>query len=184
MMRPALRMAARSLMIVAIAACDVWTETATLPGQVASGGEVDVGRLAPGIHPIFVPRSGQGSIHLDLLLVQVGEGERAASIQGELTVHPGSIQVANVVAPSGVLAAWNPVAEGSIRLAAIAVGGFPDGPILTIEIIGDREMQRGDLTFHVEEITSYTGFQDVTETLILEDTPLMSSTPIPSRVLH
>ncbi len=167
-----------------VSACGERPLSTATEASVTPETELDLEQLAPGIHPVFVERMLEGRVLLDLYLVQVGDGPRVASVQGQFRSTAGTLTVNDVRASAGVLAAWNELEGGVVSLAAISVGGFPDGPVLTIHTSGAPAVRRGDVSFDIDELASHDGFTDVTDALVDEATTLISSMPVPSRVLH
>ena len=159
-LRKGLALTAAALMF---AACD---QAPTVP-------EDPFANLPKGIHPVLVTSQQGGEATVELHLRRVDVTEHVAGVQGELTFDASRLALEGAEFQAGSSGMWNPVADGRVRFAGVAVDGFSDTPVLTMHFQGSvRDAERA-FGVKVEEITALEGFANQTSLVVAGARPLL-----------
>ena len=138
--------------------------------------------LGPGIHPVLsIPdlassAAGQ-TLQVSLHLEGVQIDKPVSSYQGEFRFDPDALSVVSGSFPKGILGAWNEIEPGRIRFAGVAMDGLGETAALGLTVQAKRPLQATDFHVAMEEVTSVEGFTDLTQKVVTQDAPILTTAP-------
>jgi hypothetical protein len=160
--------------------------------------------LVPGIHPVFMtvdgaaddtetvsgpsrekrrfrsPGSGD-TIRIEMFLHDVQVAGDLGSYQGTFAFDKNALRFIDAKIPAGLMAAYNEVEPGSIKVAGIAVDGLPkNGPVMSFRFVrtGSIELAPEQFAFTMTEVVAAHTLENLTEKVIKYQKPLFTAAPI------
>lgn len=165
------------LCVVAAAIGTGCSDTPTQPGSSSGGpGAGPSESLGPGIYAsLTLGAETSGVRPLGVAVKRVGDGPEISSAQLVLEFDPAILGLRGGEVRRGLLGAWSEISPGRLRIAAAALDGLGDEPLLTLSVSPTKPLGKEHFIATYEELTSSDGFEDLLELVVPRPHPLFTA---------